>query len=189
MEIRPATVHDAEAILAVYAPYIRHSAVTFEYDVPDAEAFRARMEGILAEYPLLVAEEGGRIVGYAYAAPFHGRAAFKHSAEVSIYLDGQHRRQGVGRALYRELESRLLKQHVFVLYACITTADRQDDPYVTDGSFRFHEKEGYRTVGEHRLCGYKFGRWYSVVWMEKVIAERPDNPDPFIPYPALDGKS
>ena len=183
--IRPADAADAEAILAVYAPYVLNTAVTFEIDVPDLQSFRDRVEGILKEYPYLVAEKDGKILGYAYASPFHSRAAYRHTAEMSVYLNGECRQQGVGRQLYQELERRLLRQNVFILYACITSTDRQEDPFLTDGSIRFHEKMGYRTIGEHRLCGYKFDRWYSVVWMEKMIADRPDTPEPFVPYPEL----
>ncbi len=185
IQIRPATADDAEEILAIYAPYVRNTAVTFEYDVPDIQSFRNRMEGILREYPYLVAAENGKILGYAYAASFHSRAAYKHTAEVSVYLNEECRRKGIGRQLYQELENRLTSQNVFALYACITSTDRGDDPFLTDGSIRFHKKMGYRTIGEHHLCGYKFDRWYSVFWMEKVIADRPEKPEPFIPYPEL----
>ena len=184
-QIRPATVDDAEEILAIYAPYVRSTAITFEYDVPDIQSFRNRMDGILQEYPYLVAEENGKILGYAYAASFHSRAAYKHTAEISVYLKEDCRHQGVGRQLYQELENRLISQNVFVLYACITSTDRQDDPFLTDVSIRFHRKMGYRKIGEHSLCGYKFDRWYSVIWMEKTIADRPVHPDPFIPFPKL----
>ena len=163
-----------------------HTAVTFEYDVPDTVSFRTRIRDILKNYPFLVAAEGERILGYAYAHAFYGRAAYRHTAEPSIYLDGSCRRQGIGRRLYEELEKRLLQQHVYVLYACISFPDRRDDPFLTDGSIRFHEQMGYTAAGEHRLCGYKFGRWYSVRWMEKNLAERPETPAPFIPFPELE---
>ena len=185
--IRVATVEDAEEVLSIYAPYVNHTAITFEYDVPDLQAFRARMAGILEEYPFLVAEEEGKIVGYAYASAFHGRAAYKHSAESSIYLSEQCRRRGIGRQLYHELEKFLLKQNVFVLYACVTSTDRQDDRFLTDGSIRFHQKMGYSIIGEHHLCGYKFHQWYSVVWMEKALISRPESPEDFIPFPQLQG--
>ena len=185
MQIRMATVEDAEAILGIYAPYVQNTAITFEYDVPDIQSFRNRMKGILQEYPYLVAEENGKILGYAYAASFHSRAAYKHTAETSVYLDEEHHHQGIGRQLYQELENRLISQNVFVLYACITSTDRLDDPFLTDGSIRFHEKMGYRTIGEHHLCGYKFNRWYSVIWMEKVIADRPEKPEPFISFSGI----
>ena len=185
MEIRPAALADAEAILAIYAPYVQSTAITFEYEVPDPEAFRSRMEGILKNYPYLVASENGKITGYAYAGPFHPRAAYQHAAEMSVYLDMQCRYRGIGRILYRELEKRLIRQNVFSLYACVTTTGRADDPYVSDASIRFHEKMGYVPVGEYHQCGYKFNRWYDVTWLEKDLGTRPENPEPFIPWPIL----
>ena len=182
MEIRLATADDAEGILAVYAPYIRDTAVTFEYDVPEIGAFRSRIEETLKNYPYLVAAEEGKIVGYAYAGPLGKRAAYQHSAEMSIYLDGGCRRRGIGRQLYRELEKRLLRQNVFTVYAGVTASDREDDAFVTDGSIRFHNRMGYTKIGEYHLCGYKFGQWYSVIWMEKLLADRPAKPEPFISF-------
>ena len=175
MEIRLATVDDAEEILAVYAPYVRHTAITFEYDVPGIGEFRSRIGETLKNYPYLVAAEEGRIIGYAYAEAFRKRAAYQHTAEMSIYLDEQYRRRGIGRLLYQELEKRLLRQNVFSVYACVTTTDREDDAFLTDGSIRFHEKTGYVKTGEHHLCGYKFGQWYSVAWFEKTLGNRPEN--------------
>ena len=185
MEIRIATEQDAEAIRSIYAPYVEKTAITFEYDVPSIEEFRRRIAVTLEEYPYFVAVEDGKVVGYAYAGAFYGRAAYKHSAEVSVYVSERQRGHGAGKLLYRHLESTLACQNVFVLYACITAAEREGDPYVTDASLRFHEKMGYQLVGRHNRCGYKLGRWYSVVWMEKSLADRPIVPEPFIPFPAL----
>ena len=109
MEIRLAAAADAGAILAVYAPYVQNTAITFEYDVPEPGAFRDRVAKTLKNYPYLVAEDGGRIVGYAYAGPFRLRAAYQHTAEMSIYIDGRYRQRGIGGALYRELEERLIR--------------------------------------------------------------------------------
>lgn len=185
MEIRLATAEDAEEILAIYAPYVRNTAITFEYDVPDIGEFRSRIESTLKNYPYLVAVEEGRIVGYAYAGAFRKRAAYQHSAEMSIYLDEQCRQQGIGRLLYQELEQRLLEQNVFSVYAGVTTSDREDDAFVTDASIRFHEKMGYAKIGEYHLCGYKFDQWYNVAWFEKTLGTRPPKADPFISYAEL----
>ena len=187
MEIRLASVDDAEAILAIYAPYVRNTAITFEYEVPDPEEFRSRVRDTLKNYPYLVAAEGGSIVGYAYAGPIRKRAAYQHCAEMSVYIDQQYRRHGIGRSLYLELEKRLIRQNVFSLYAGVTTSDRPDDAYVTDGSSRFHGRMGYTKIGEYPLCGYKFGRWYSVAWFEKSLGARPENPDLFIPFSETGG--
>ena len=87
MKIRIASIGDAEAILAVYAPYVRNTAITFEYDVPEIRNFRSRIEETLKNYPYLVAEEDGKIVGYAYAGVLRERAAYQHIAEMSVYVD------------------------------------------------------------------------------------------------------
>ena len=188
MEIRLATADDAELILAIYAPYIQNTAITFEYDVPEAGAFRSRIEETLKRYPYLVAAEEGRILGYAYAGPLGKRAAYQHSAEMSIYLEGHCRQRGIGRQLYLELEKRLLRQNVFNVYAGVTASDRENDPYVTDASILFHEKMGYTRIGEYHLCGYKFGQWYSVIWLGKALGNRPERPEPFIPFSVLNEK-
>ena len=186
MEIRTATPQDAAEIRRIYAPYVTDTAVTFEYDVPDADTFAERIHHTLERYPYIVAVQEGKIIGYAYAGAFRPRAAYQHAVEVSIYVDRAEGRKGTGRELYRELERRLLRQNVFVLYACITMTDRIRDPYLTDGSIRFHEKQGYALAGSFRHCGYKFGRWYSMIWMEKNISSRPEAPGEFIPFPELE---
>ena len=186
MLIRLATVGDAEEILAIYAPYVRNTAITFEYDVPVIDAFRTRMEETLKRYPYLVAAEEGRIVGYAYAGPLGKRAAYQHSAEMSIYLEEHCRQRGIGRRLYQELEERLVRQNVFSVFAGVAFSDRADDAFLTDASIRFHERMGYKKTGEYPLCGYKFGRWYSVVWFGKELGNRPLKAEPFIPFSALD---
>ena len=182
MDIRLASLQDAAQIRRIYAPYVTDTAVTFEYEVPKVEEFEERIRNTLHRYPYLVAEEAGRIVGYAYAGAFRPRAAYQHSAEVSIYVDQTEGGKGIGRKLYLELEERLADQNVFVLYACITMTERTEDPYLTDGSIRFHEKMGYTLAGRFHYCGYKFDRWYSMIWMEKSISSRPEQPKAFVPY-------
>ena len=184
LTIRMATEADAEDLLKIYAPYVQNTAVSFEYEVPTVEEFRGRIRDRLKEYPYLVAEQNGMIVGYAYASSFHSREAYKHAAETSIYIEQNHHRQGIGRALYLELERQIVKQNVFMLCACISSSE-QDDENLTDDSLRFHECMGYAKVGEHKLCGYKFNKWYSIVWMEKMISERPQHPKGFIPREEL----
>lgn len=188
MEIRLATTRDAESILEIYSPYVKNTAISFEYDVPGIDEFRARITKTLKDYPYLVAVDGGKIIGYAYASILHGRIAYQHSCEVSIYVDESLHFKGVGKKLYEELERQLLKQNVFNLYACIAATERNYDENLTDGSILFHEKIGYKAVGRHNLCGYKFGKWYSVVWMEKILTERKEKPMPFIPFSALESE-
>ena len=105
--VRQASAEDAEAMLAIYAWYVKNTAVTFEYDVPAPEEFRQRIGQGTKRYPWLAAEEDGRILGYAYAAPFKGRTAYDWSVETTIYMDPGARRRGVGSLLYRALEREL----------------------------------------------------------------------------------
>lgn len=185
MNIRIAVPEDAEAVRAIYAPYIRNTAVTFEYDVPSVEEMRRRITSILDKYPYLIAEDEGKVIGYAYANTFHPRAAFSHTAEVSIYIDDSYHGKGLGRMLYYNLEKILKEQNIFIIYACIAQTDNDKDPYLTNASILFHKKIGYSLIGKHNKSGYKFGRWYSVIWMEKVIRERPEFPSDFIPFSKL----
>ena len=166
--IRSACVGDAERLLKIYAHYVKHTAVSFEYDVPTLEEFRGRIAQTLEHYPYLVLEDGGTIWGYAYAGPFAERAAYRRSCELSIYLDHTARRKGYGRALYEELEAQLKEAGMLNLYACIADPIEEDE-YLTRDSERFHERLGFEKVGTFHLCGYKFGRWYHMIWMEKLI--------------------
>lgn len=179
--IRIASPEDAPALLAVYAPYVRRTAVTFEYDAPSVPEFEDRIRKVLSRYPYLVAEKEGRPVGYAYAGPFHSRAAYGWGVETSLYLAWDFRRQGIGRALHEALAAVLREQHILNLNACVARP-QGDDPYLTEDSIRFHQRMGYRMVGEFFQCGYKFGRWYNMVWMEKHLGEHPAVPLPVIPF-------
>lgn len=105
IRIRVASEDDAEAILAIYAPYVIKTAITFEYEVPTLEEFRGRIHHTLQKYPYLVAEQNGKILGYAYVGPFHDRAAYDWAVETSIYVDENLRHSGVGGRLNRALEA------------------------------------------------------------------------------------
>lgn len=169
--VRPAAMEDAERLLEIYEYYVRGTAISFEYETPSLEEFRGRMSAIKERYPYLVAVNAeGRIVGYAYAAPFHARAAYHWASELTIYLDKDCRRAGIGRKLYEALEESLKAMGILNLYACIGYPER-DDEYLTVNSASFHEHMGFRLVGTFQNCGYKFGRWYHMVYMEKIIGE------------------
>ena len=157
--IRTAAPADAEAILAVYAPYIQKTAITFEYEIPGVEEFRSRITGTLKHHPYLMAERDGEVLGYAYAGPFIGR-------------------------LYQVLEDVCRAQNILNLNASIAVSEAED-PYVTRNSADFHVHMGYRQTAEFHRCGYKFGRWYNLIWMEKFLGEHTDAPAPVIPFPDL----
>lgn len=181
MEIRLATIEDASSIRKIYGPYVQNTAVTFEYDIPSIQEFEYRIRQTLKEYPYLVAIQNNEVVGYCYAGAFHSRQAYKHSAELSIYLRQDVRGQGIGTFLYKKIEEMLLKQNIYLLHACIATSEVIDE-YLNDDSPTFHKKMGFQLTGRHDRCGYKFGKWYSIIWMDKLIRERDDNPDDFIPF-------
>ena len=182
--IRPASPEDAPALLGIYAPYVRETAITFEYEVPSPEAFRKRIERTLTRYPYLAAEAGGELLGYAYTGAFVGRAAYDWSAETSIYLRQDMRRRGLGRRLYGALEELSRAQGIRNLNACVGCPETED-PYLTWNSVNFHAHLGFRLVGVFCKCGYKFGNWYNMAWMEKLLGEHPAEPAPVIPFPML----
>ncbi len=182
--IRPASPEDAPALLDIYTPYVRETAITFEYDVPSPEEFRARIRGTLERYPYLAAESGGALLGYAYAGPFHSRAAYGWSAEASIYLRRDKRKLGLGRRLYGALEDLCRAQGIRNLNACAACPEKED-AYLTWNSVEFHAHMGFRLIGQFRQCGYKFGTWYNMAWMEKHLGDHPAEPGPVIPFPAL----
>lgn len=177
MTIEKATVDDAEEILGIYAPYVEKTAISFEYEVPSLSEFTGRIRDISARYPYIKAVENGEIVGYAYATAFKGRKAYDWSVESTVYVREDHKRSGVGRALYETLEKSLKEMGILNVNACIAylDGDRTDDN-LTNDSCRFHEKMGYKMVGIFHDSGYKFGKWYDMIWMEKMLGEHGTDP-------------
>ncbi|MCD8145895.1 MAG: N-acetyltransferase family protein [Clostridiales bacterium] len=183
--IRTATPGDAAALLDIYGPYILETAVTFEYDVPSPAQFAQRVAHTLERYPWLVLEADGQLEGYAYAGTFIGRRACDWAVEASIYIRRDCRSKGYGRRLYQALEAVLLRQNVVNVNACIACPEVEDE-YLNHNSVNFHQHMGYRMVGGFHKCGYKFGRWYHLVWMEKLLGPHLDDPSAFVPFPALE---
>ncbi|MEY8382045.1 N-acetyltransferase family protein [Christensenellaceae bacterium 44-20] len=186
MEIRIeiATPADAAALLDIYAHYVRNTAITFEYEVPSLEEFAQRIGKTLAEYPYLVAKRGEEILGYAYAGAFHPRAAYHWAAELAIYVKNGCQKMGIGKRLYAALEEILKKQGILNLEACIAYPEAEDE-YLTKNSVEYHRHLGYRLVGQFHQCGYKFGKWYHMVWMEKIIGEHLEEQPPVRPFPEI----
>ena len=170
IHLRSATIDDAEQMLDIYAPYVEKTAITFEYDVPTVEEFRKRIASHLTRYPWIVAEADDRIVGYAYASAFKERAAYQWSVETSIYVDDTIRHHGIGQLLHGALEESLRSRGILNMNACISYIQPEDE-YLTLDSVRFHERLGYTQVAHFHQCGKKFGRWYDMIWMEKIIGE------------------
>lgn len=175
--VRPAEPEDAEKLLKIYAPYVKKTAISFEYEVPSVEEFAGRIKKTLQRYPYLVATVDGETAGYAYAGAFHARAAYQWCAETSIYVKEGLRGHGIGRKLYETLEGELRDMGILNLNACIAHPV-QEDEYLTQASERFHERMGFSKVAEFHRCGYKFQRWYDMVWMEKLLGEHEEMPMP-----------
>ena len=161
--IRFAKECDLPQILDIYGPYVLNTAISFEYTVPTLEEFTQRFRQITQQFPWLVWEENGKILGYAYGSLPFGRAAYRWVAASSIYIAPAAHGRGIGRKLYAALESLLTLQGYRKTYAIITS----DNP----GSLRFHEQVGFRFLAEFPDCGIKFSKLYGVVWMEKTLIE------------------
>lgn len=181
MKIRVAKVEDAQALLSIYAPYVRTTAITFEYEVPSKDEFAKRIQHILQSYPYLVAELNGEAMGYAYAGAFNERAAYGWAVETTIYVKRNKRRLGIGRKLYDALETALKAQGILNLNACIAYP-KEEDEYLTKDSIFFHNKMGFQMVGQFHNCGYKFNRWYNMEWMEKQIGSHEKKQSPVKPF-------
>lgn len=175
IKIRFAKTEDAAALVEIYKPYVLETAISFEYDVPSVAEFAGRIQNIQKKYPYLVAEIDGEIVGYAYAHSFIERAAYDWSVEMTIYVAEEKKKHGIGKKLYDMLESILIEMNIYNLNACIGYTEVEDE-YLTNNSMEFHEHLGYRLVGKFEKSGYKFGKWYDMIWMEKLIGERLDCP-------------
>jgi L-amino acid N-acyltransferase YncA len=158
---------DAAACASIYAPFVSDSAVSFEIEPPDAAEFAQRIERTSPTYPYLVAEsEGGETIGFAYACAHRARAAYRWSAEVSVYIHGDHRRRGVGRALYGELLPLMCRQGLRVALAGITLPN--------DSSVALHEVMGFIPIGVYKGIGFKAGGWRDVGWWQLDLAPAVD---------------
>ena len=171
--LRPVTVADAAELVSIYAPYVEQTAVTYEYEVPSVEEFQGRIANTTKNYPYLAAVENGVILGYAYASAFHPRAAFRWTAEVTVYLRKEAHGRGIGRMLYEALEEKLKQQNVQTAIALIADPNPE--------SVAFHEKMGYRVAGRLTNCAYKLGQWRGMYYMEKFLGEHAGEPESFLP--------
>lgn len=182
--IREAELNDAERILEIYDYYVRKTAVTFEYETPSIREFKERMRRTMLKYPYLVILKDGHVEGYAYAGDFVGRAAYAWSCELTVYLDYGAQKCGMGRKIYEALENELRKMGIANMYACIGYPETNDE-YLTTNSADFHAHMGFVKVGEFHKCGYKFGRWYNMIWMEKIIGEHSGQQMQITDYPRI----
>jgi L-amino acid N-acyltransferase YncA len=163
--IRDATGGDAAALLDIYAPFVRDTAVSFELEPPTVAELADRIATAVARRAWLVAEVGGRPVGYAYAAEHRVRGAYRYSVETSVYLAAAHRGRGLGARLYDALLPRLAARGYCSAYAGITLPN--------DASVRLHQAVGFAPVGVFRRVGWKLGAWHDVGWWQRTLREHP----------------
>lgn len=175
--LRMVNPNDAPALADIYAPYVRETAVSFEYEPPSNEEFAGRIREVLEKYPYLAAVRGEEILGYAYAHPYGVRKAYSHSVELSVYIRRDCRGLGIGRMLYEAMEILLKAQNITNLYVLVAGVE-VEDAYLTHDSQKFHLAMGYDYVGKLHKAGYKFGHWYDMITMEKLIAPHPEYTQP-----------
>lgn len=166
VKIRQAKTSDAAALVAIYAPYVEETAITFEYFVPSVEEFETRILKTLEKFPYLVAEENGEVLGYAYASTYYGRAAYDWTVELSVYVSKASRGKKVGSHLYDALESALNQMGMVNLLACIALPN--------DPSIQFHKQRDFKQVAHFEKVGYKFGQWHDIVWLQKRLRDSND---------------
>ena len=161
IEIRNVQVEDAANLVAIYAPYVEKTAITFETQVPTVEDFENRIKKTMKKFPYLVAIEEGQIVGYAYASTYYARVAYDWTVELSVYVQKEARGKGVGTLLYTALEEELTARGFKNFLACIALPN--------PASIALHEKRGYEQVAHFKKIGYKFGTWHDIVWLQKSL--------------------
>lgn len=178
VHFRRATEEDVVPILAIYAPYVTDSAITFEYDVPSEEEFRQRIRTISAEYPYFVCESDGQIIGYAYAHRHMERAAYQWNAEISIYIRQGFTGKGFGKTMCQTLIDILRLQGIRNVFSCVTIPNER--------SAHLHHSMEFSTEGIFQNAGYKCGKWQTIAWFRKNIAPYTNEPAPFLPISRID---
>jgi phosphinothricin acetyltransferase len=167
--VRDAGPGDAEACAAIYAPYVRDTAITFELEPPDPEQMAGRIAASRARHAWVVLEDEGSVAGYAYGGKMNSRPAYRFSCEVSVYVEIGRRRSGAGRALYEALFERLRARGFRSAVAGMTVPN--------EASEGLHLAMGFQPVGVYTNIGYKLGRWHHVAWFQLELAD-PGTPPP-----------
>lgn len=160
--IRDATIDDAPACAAIYAPYVTETSLTFELVPPTEQEMGERIIAAQREHAWIVLQGTDGVIGYAYGGTFRARAAYRWTCEVSIYLDRGRHRSGAGRALYSELLPRLAARGMRTAVACTTLPN--------DAGLGLHRAMGFRDVGIMRGVGYKHGAWHDVAWTQRDLS-------------------
>ncbi|TFV58580.1 N-acetyltransferase family protein [Geodermatophilus sp. DF01-2] len=172
--VRDATREDAARCQEIYAPYVRDTVVSFELEPPTVAEMAGRIGAALATHAWLVAEDAGRVAGYAYGATFNARAAYRWSTSVSVYTETGRRRTGAGRALYTALLDRLAARGYRTALAGIGLPN--------EASVGLHTAMGFEPVGTYRRVGWKLGRWHDVAWYQRPLGDDTDDGPPAPPH-------
>jgi phosphinothricin acetyltransferase len=167
--IRLATPDDAEQVQAIYAPYC-HTPISFEMEPPSVEEMQGRLAKVLGQHPWLLCEDGGDVLGYAYATQHRERAAYRWSVDTAVYVRKGRQRRGVGRALYTSLFAVLRLQGYVNAYAGVTLPN--------PASVGLHEAMGFQPVGVYRQVGFKCGAWHDVAWFQRPLQPQAGEPPP-----------
>jgi phosphinothricin acetyltransferase len=175
--IRICSVADADAVAAIYAPIVRDTVISFEVDPPTSREMARRIAATLQTHPWLVAEQEGRVVGYAYAGQHRDRSAYRWSVDVTAYVAANSRRYGVGRALYERLIGILQRQGFHAAFAGIALPNA--------ASIGLHEAVGFRPVGIYKEVGFKQGQWRDVEWWRLSLSNDMGAPAEPIPFAGL----
>jgi L-amino acid N-acyltransferase YncA len=165
MLIRPATIADAPAMLAIYAPLVRDTVISFELEPPSLQEFEERIRKYSSKWAWLVAHTDGEIVGYAYGSMHRERLAYQFSTETSVYVAANVRGLGVGEKLYRALLPVLAEKGYCNAYAGIALPNQ--------GSVALHEKLGFRSIGVFPSVGRKFDQWHDIGWFHCELRKQP----------------
>ena len=171
LDLRFVDERDAAAIQAIYSPYCESSAVSFETITPSIEELKDRIRRISSQFPWLVGEHNGHILGYAYGSRHRERAAYQWSVDATVYVSHESHRNGLGRGLYTGLFRILALQGYYKVYAGITLPN--------PASVGLHEALGFKPVGIYPGVGYKLGRWHDVGWWQ--LSLQPESPEPVSP--------
>jgi L-amino acid N-acyltransferase YncA len=174
IELRVARKEDAEGMLSIYAPYVADTNVTFDYEVTEAETYCMQVEKVLEDYPWLIAENNGKIIGYTYARKHRERAAYQWCCESSVYVHEDYQGKGIAKQLYEALQEILVKQNMINMYAGIAQPN--------ENSTMFHVRMGFTPVGVYKKVGFKNGQWHDVLWVHKTLIKHPANPLPVIKF-------
>ena len=178
MHIYPASIQDALQIASLYSYYVRNTAITFACEEPTPEHYAQQIEE--GRYPFLVARDEHGLAGFAYAASFRQKEAFRWDVELTIYLRPGLEGKGRGTRLMQALLNCLRRQGYLLAYSCITLPN--------PGSIALHKHFGFDELGVFPRTGYKLGIWHDVIWLQKALDEPMSEPREPIPFSALDAE-